>query len=146
MSLVFCQRQDTRCTLGGRKKSVTTTRTTIIVAMNVWDSLALLRSLGWMKSRSEGRDRPRGPTSKCLFLEKVMDAKKIVAQCHVCTRKYYIHFIIGVHLFHPLCLIRTRDSFWWVGEHQLCCFYNLFTFDLSLEASEIICLYQIVKG
>ena len=51
------------CSMGGRKKSVTTTRKTIIVAMPIWDSLALLWSLGWMKSRSEGRDRPRGPTS-----------------------------------------------------------------------------------
>ena len=52
--------------VGGRKKSVTTTRKTIIVAMTIWDSLALLWSLGWMKSRSEGRDRPRGPTSKFM--------------------------------------------------------------------------------
>ena len=51
---------DTRCSLGGRKKSVTTTSKTIFVAMTIWDSLALLWSLGWMKSRSEGRDRPRG--------------------------------------------------------------------------------------
>ena len=60
------------CPLGGRKKSVTTTRKTIIVAMTIWDSLALLWSLGWMKSRSEGRDRPRGQTVTSNYVGNII--------------------------------------------------------------------------
>ena len=40
--------------------------------MTIWDSLALLWSLGWMKSRSEGRDRPRGPTSNIIIRREVI--------------------------------------------------------------------------
>ena len=71
------------CPLGGRKKSVTTTSKTLIVAMTIWDSLALLWTLGWMKSRSEGRDRPRGPTSNGIMMHHLQQSTNhIVVDTH----------------------------------------------------------------
>ena len=44
--------------------------------MTTWDSLALSWPLGWMKSRSEGRDRPRGPTSN-IHLKSTVSLQKL---------------------------------------------------------------------